>query len=114
MTDENSNQNKKDDLSDILFGVIGLVVGAVLAAKVLSAMGLREGEKPSLPEIAIGLALFLAPFYALTEAAQHLRSDVEAGKSTNATYWTTMVGLSVSALALVGVTSIDDLISLAK
>ncbi|WP_314614675.1 hypothetical protein [Streptomyces stackebrandtii] len=114
MADENGEQDQENSSDGWLWAIIGLVVGGVLAIKVLSAMGAREGNPPSLMELLIALALFLGPFYAMTTAAEHLRDDVKAGKSTNATYWTTMVGISVAALALVGVTSIDDLIGLAK
>ncbi|MCP8706949.1 hypothetical protein IGB19_03700 [Streptomyces sp. AC04842] len=91
-----------------------MVVGGVLAFKVLSAMGVRENEDLTLVEITTAVALLFGPVYVLTTAGKQLSKDVEVGKSTNATYWTTMAGLSVSALTLAGVTSIDDLIGLIK
>ncbi|KUJ69704.1 hypothetical protein ACZ90_10095 [Streptomyces albus subsp. albus] len=91
-----------------------MVVGAVLAAKVLTAMGVRESDSVSLEEGAFGLALLMGPACLLGTVAKYLRNDIVAGKCTTATYWTTMVGLSVTALALVGVTSVDDLIVLAS
>ncbi|MEU0581631.1 hypothetical protein ABZ465_30985 [Streptomyces griseoincarnatus] len=116
MTNENDGQNQNDSREDEspIWGIVGLVVGGVLAFKVLSAMGVRENEDLTLVEIVTCVALLFAPVYVLTTAGKHLRKDVEAGKSTAATYWTTMVGLSISALTLAGVTSIDDLIGLIK
>ncbi|MFI9208832.1 hypothetical protein ACIGW7_11875 [Streptomyces sp. NPDC053253] len=114
MVDENGEQNEKDASDKPLWGIIGLVVGGVLAFKVLSAMGVREGDPASLMEILIGLALFLGPFWVIVTASEHLHADVKAERSTKATYWATMVGISVAALTLVGVTSVDDLIGLAK
>ncbi|MEU5896814.1 MULTISPECIES: hypothetical protein [unclassified Streptomyces] len=116
MADENDGQNQNESREDDshIWGLIGVVVGGVLAFKVLSAMGVRENEDLTLMEIATGVALLFAPVYVLTRAGEHLRKDVEAGKSTTATYWTTMAGLSISALTLAGVTSIDDLLGLIK
>ncbi|MFD8010738.1 hypothetical protein [Streptomyces sp. NPDC058955] len=110
MTDD----NRSGPDGDVIWGVLGLLAGGVLAFKVLSAMGVREGDRLTLEEIAIGLALFLGPFWALMTAAEHLSKDVAAGRTTAATYWTTMAGLSVTALTLVGITSVDDLLALAR
>ncbi|MGN3953506.1 hypothetical protein ACGV4K_00080 [Streptomyces sp. WAC8370] len=93
---------------------MSLLVGGVLAFKVLSAMGVREGDDMSPTEIVIMLALGLGPFWIIATAAEHLRKDVATGKITFATYWTTIGGICVAALALVGVTSIDDLVGLVR
>ena len=116
MTREKNSQNHNDSRGDDshIWGTVGVVVGGVLAFKVLSAMGVRENEDLTLVEITTTVALLFGPVYVLTTAGKHLRKDVEVGKSTNATYWTTMAGLSISALTLAGVTSIDDLIGLIK
>lgn len=109
MTDD----NRSGPDGDLVWGILGTLAGGVLAYKVLSAMGVREGDHLSLEEIVIGLSLLLGPAWALMTAAEHLSKDVAAGKTTAATYWTTMAGLTVTALTLVGVTSIDDLLALA-
>ncbi|MFJ9924335.1 hypothetical protein ACIRSF_34185 [Streptomyces rubiginosohelvolus] len=96
-----------------LWAVVGLLVGFVLAIKVLSAMGVF-GNPLSAVESLIFVALILAPMIGLTTLAKHLHADVVAGKSTKATYWTTMIGISVTSLALAGITSIDDLIAMAE
>ncbi|MYS34246.1 hypothetical protein GT025_08900 [Streptomyces sp. SID4920] len=98
----------------LVWAVMSLLVGGVLAFKVLSAMGVREGEHLSPKELLIMLVLGLVPFWTIATAAEHLRKDVGTGKITFATYWTTIGGICVAALALVGVTSIDDLVGLAE
>ncbi|MFD8079170.1 hypothetical protein ACFV3E_41830 [Streptomyces sp. NPDC059718] len=115
MADDNGDQSRVSSSEGLplLWAIIGFVVGGVLAFKVLSAMGVW-GKPLSIVEGLICVVLFLGPFAAIMIISEHLWDDVKAGKSTNATYWTTMVGISVAALALVGVTSIDDLIGLAK
>ncbi|KUN17661.1 hypothetical protein AQJ11_38040 [Streptomyces corchorusii] len=114
MPDESGDQNQSDDPLDLVWCLIALVVGGVLAFKVLYAMGVRENEELSLKEIVIGLALLMGPVFILRTAADHLYKDVKTGKITIATYWTTIGGICVAALSLVGVTSIDDLIGLIK
>ena len=89
------------------------MVGAGLAFKVISAMGVQEGEDLTVTEILIMGVLLIAPIWVLMTIAERLSAEVTAGKSTEATYWTTMTGLSVTALALVGITSIDNLLALA-
>ncbi len=108
---ENNDEGHENELA--LWGAVGGLVGLVLAAKVLSAMG-AWGNPLSWTESLILAVLVLAPLAGLVTIARHLHADVVAGKSTKATYWTAMIGISVTALALAGITSVDDLIAMAK
>ncbi|MFJ9924151.1 hypothetical protein ACIRSF_33195 [Streptomyces rubiginosohelvolus] len=104
--------NEGNDV-DVVWAAVGFVVGGALTVKVFSAMGAMERDLAPV-EILLLLALLLAPMIGLMTLAKHLHADVVAEKSTKATYWTTMIGISVTSLALVGITSIDDLIAMAK
>ncbi|MFD8474301.1 hypothetical protein ACH4NR_32330 [Streptomyces globisporus] len=108
---DNNDEGHENELA--LWGAVGGLVGFVLAAKVLSAMG-AWGNPLSVVECLILAVLVLAPLIGLVTIARHLHADVVAGKSTKATYWTAMIGISVTALALAGITSIDDIIAMAK
>lgn len=108
---DNNDEGHENELA--LWGAVGGLVGFVLAAKVLSAMG-AWGNPLSVVECLILVVLVLAPLIGLVTIARHLHADVVAGKSTKATYWTAMIGISVTALALAGITSIDDIIAMSK
>ncbi|MGO1025775.1 hypothetical protein ACTOXX_34945 [Streptomyces rubiginosohelvolus] len=107
---EGSNEGND---ADVVWATVGLVVGGALNAKVFSAMGAMDRDLAPV-EILLLVALLVAPMIGLMTLAKHLHADVVAEKSTKATYWTAMIGISVTSLALVGITSIDDLIALAK
>ncbi|MFF9150479.1 hypothetical protein ACF1BN_37135 [Streptomyces sp. NPDC014861] len=101
-----------DPRGGVVWGLAGFTAGAGLVLKVVNAMGIQEGDDLTATQILIMIVLLIAPIWVLMTIAERLSAEVTAGKSTEATYWTTMTGLSVTALALVGITSIDDLLAL--
>jgi len=65
MTREKNSQNDNGSRGDDshIWGTVGVVVGGVLAFKVLSAMGVRENEDLTLVEITTAVALLFGPVY---------------------------------------------------
>ncbi|MEV7458282.1 hypothetical protein [Streptomyces rubiginosohelvolus] len=114
MTDEESKKSKKDFTDGLLWTLVGLLIGGVLAFKALSAMNVGEGEQLSQPAYLISLVLFVGPCFALAMIAGHLRDGMDAGKTTKGAYWKKMVGISIAALTLASITNIGGLVSMAK
>ncbi|WP_097983000.1 hypothetical protein [Streptomyces sp. f150] len=108
-----ADDNDEGTDADVIWAAVGVMAGGALTVKVFSAMGAMERDLAPV-ETLLFLALFLAPIIGLMIISKHLHADVIAEKSTKATYWTTMIGISVTSLTLVGITSIDDLIAMAK
>ncbi|MFF7366108.1 hypothetical protein, partial [Streptomyces sp. NPDC008125] len=95
------------------WGVLGFAVGAILWVRYAKAISWWDADHvATLEEVVITLFILFFPVFPLHEIGKQLAREVEKGHSTWATFWATTVSVSVAVLALLGVTSIDDLSAL--
>ncbi|MEV6976262.1 hypothetical protein [Kitasatospora sp. NPDC093806] len=97
----------------IIWYILGLFAGLFLMGKISVSRGL-SGKPMSTTTSLLVVALFLAPMFLLGSISKHLSSEASKGNISWATYWTTMFGITISMLALLGITGIDDVIELFK
>ncbi len=108
------NRNKSDNLGDILtllWGGVGFIAGFALSLTYARSRGYdRDDTLPLIPEGIIAISLLFGPAFMMGWIADQLRQEVLSNKSTWATYWSTMFGIAVAALALAGITSFDEIL----
>ncbi|WP_327108663.1 hypothetical protein [Nonomuraea glycinis] len=116
MTDQGNgdgrNKSKPGESLFAIWGAIGFVIGASLAAKYVYSIGYTTDDDLPWPQGIIMVSLFIGPTFLLGWIAEQLSKEVLSGNSTWATYWTTMVGITVPALAVAGITTFEDVLDL--
>ncbi|MFK0258675.1 hypothetical protein [Streptomyces sp. NPDC090445] len=111
--DGNSGGNGGEPDAAAIWYILGLIAGVFLVGKVVVSQDL-SGDTTSTVQNLLLVALFLAPMFLLGGISKHLSREAARGKISWETYWTTMVGITVPVLALLGITSIDDVLDLAN
>ncbi|BCL20627.1 hypothetical protein ACPCBX_31605 [Streptomyces tuirus] len=91
---------------------LGFAAGMILVVKAGPATGIPAGEPLSPILIAIAVGVMLAPSVLLFLASDKLAEEVRQGKLSVSSYWMTMVSIIVTAFALLGISSIGDLVSM--
>lgn len=96
----------------VVWALLGLVAGAALTGKIIVSTGIPVDRPLPFQETVLLLVTFIGPMLLLSSVSNQLAKEADRGSISWATYWTTMAGITVSGLALIGVTSIDDLITI--
>ena len=113
MADQGSGGGNKSETGEALSGVwlvLGFVIGVSLSTKYVQSIGYAMDEDLPWPQVGIAITLFFGPVVLLVLIAEQLRKEVLSGKSTWATYWTTMITITLPALAIAGVSTFDDIL----
>ncbi|MEV4290857.1 hypothetical protein AB0K40_35560 [Nonomuraea bangladeshensis] len=110
---DGGNKSKPGESLFIFWGALGFIIGASLAAKYVHSIGYTtDDDLPWWPQGIIMIFLFFGPTFLLGWIAEQLSEEVLSGNSTWATYWTTMVGITVPALTVAGIATFEDVLDL--
>ncbi|MFB7899234.1 hypothetical protein ACFC1B_23210 [Streptomyces xiamenensis] len=104
-----NDEEVKEGPELIIWAALGFTVGIVLSVNYAQALGFDADDKLPAMQVFIVAALLLGPLAGFLMIGTQLRQEVERGKITWATYWTTVFGISATVLALLGITGVDDL-----
>ncbi|MEV4838626.1 hypothetical protein AB0K05_29275 [Nonomuraea sp. NPDC049486] len=106
---ENIDESKNDVL-DVIWMILGAIVGVVLVTKYVQFARLTHGEKVSVEQGIFALGLFVAPCILSTRIAEIFRIEALRGRMSWGTYWTVLSGMAASIFTFLGVTGIDDIV----
>ncbi|GGJ63808.1 hypothetical protein GCM10010121_088080 [Streptomyces brasiliensis] len=103
---------KVPELLDVVWVALGFAVWVILVAKFLKSQGISRTEDLGKGGGLLMLISMGAATYCFSAIGSQLGREVERGKITWATYWTTLIGIAVATFAFLGVTGIDDFLKL--
>jgi hypothetical protein len=107
-----SDEVKVPEILGLVWGVIGFGIGSVLMLKHVVMVGQGPHHEVKGLNTFIGILIWFGAMIGIDAIGTQLGNEVKRGNSTWATYWMTLIGITVAALTFLGITSAQDFVDL--
>lgn len=95
-----------------LWCVLGLLLGLALSATVLASSGHNLDDELTSGQVVLVVVTMFGPIPLFGALGSQLSKEVIRGKTSWATYWSSLFGIVATALAIIGVAGFGDLVAM--